>query len=104
VNNFRERANLLWDVADKVLRDDIKRGKYADVLFPFTVLRRVDCVMTPTKEKVRKRFEELTAKGLKNLDGQLGKASGYSFYNTSAYDFPKLLDDPIDDCATNEPL
>ena len=40
------------------------------------------------------RFEDLKAKGMQNLDGQLRRASGYAFYNTSKYDFNKLLDDP----------
>ena len=90
----QDRINFIWSVADEVLRDDIKRGKYPDVILPFTVLRRLDCVLSPTKEKVLKKHEELKGKGLSNLDGQLRKASGHSFYNISRFDFQKLLDDP----------
>ena len=92
--NIHEIANFLWQIADEVLRDDFKRGKYPDVILPFVVLRRLDCVLAPTKEKVLARFEDLKAKGMQNLDGQLRRASGYAFYNTSKYDFTKLLDDP----------
>jgi type I restriction enzyme M protein len=94
MNNFQEIANFVWSVADEVLRDDIKRGKYPDVILPFTVLRRLDCVLAPTKEKVLKRYEDLRTKGLENMEGQLRRAAGHSFYNISKFDFPKLLDDP----------
>ena len=94
MNNFQEIANFIWSIADEILRDDFKRGKYPDVILPFTVLRRLDCVLAPTKEKVLKRYEELKAKGLENMDGQLRRAAGHSFYNVSKFDFPKLLDDP----------
>ncbi len=92
--NIHEIANFLWSIADEVLRDDFKRGKYPDVILPFVVLRRLDCVLAPTKEKVLKRQAELKAKGVANPDGQLRKTSGYAFYNLSKYDFQKLLDDP----------
>jgi len=94
MNNFQEIANFIWSIADEILRDDFKRGKYPDVILPFTVLRRLDCVLAPTKEKVLKRHEDLKAKGLENMDGQLRRAAGHSFYNVSKFDFPKLLDDP----------
>jgi type I restriction enzyme M protein len=94
MNNFQEIANFIWSIADEILRDDFKRGKYPDVILPFTVLRRLDCVLAPTKEKVLKRYEDLKAKGLENMDGQLRRAAGHSFYNISKFDFPKLLDDP----------
>jgi type I restriction-modification system DNA methylase subunit len=63
-----------------------KRGKYQDVILPLTVLRRIDCVLAPTKAKVlttRAKFKDR----LDNLDPQLRKASGFAFYNTSLYDF-----------------
>ncbi len=94
MNNFQEIANFIWSIADEVLRDDFKRGKYPDVILPFTVLRRLDCVLAPTKQKVLQRYEDLKAKGLENMDGQLRRAASHSFYNTSKFDFPKLLGDP----------
>ena len=59
MTNFQEIANFLWSIADEVLRDDFKRGKYPDVILPFTVLRRLDCVLASTKDRVLKRYEEL---------------------------------------------
>jgi len=57
------------------------------------VLRRLDCVLAPIKDKVLKRQAELCGKGLQDLDAQLRKTSGLAFYNTSRYDFDKLLAD-----------
>jgi type I restriction enzyme M protein len=91
---FQEKVSFIWSVANEVLRDDFKRGKYPDVILPFTVLRRIDCVLKPTKDKVLDRQELLKKKGVKNPEGQLYRASGYSFYNISPYDFEKLLEDP----------
>jgi type I restriction enzyme M protein len=89
---YGEIVSWLWGVAD-LIRDTFKRGKYQDVILPLTVLRRLDSVLAPTKEKVLARQAELRGKGLRDLDAQLRKASGYAFYNTSRYDFEKLLGD-----------
>ncbi|HEY6198135.1 MAG TPA: class I SAM-dependent DNA methyltransferase [Candidatus Binatia bacterium] len=89
---YGEIVSWLWGVAD-LIRDTFKRGKYQDVILPLTVLRRLDCVLAPTKEKVLARQAELRGKGLQDLDAQLRKASGLAFYNTSRYDFEKLLGD-----------
>jgi type I restriction enzyme M protein len=78
-------------VAD-LIRDTFKRGKYQDIILPFTVLRRIDCVLAPTKEKVLTVNAKLKGK-LENVVPQLTKASGYAFYNTSKYDFESLLAD-----------
>jgi type I restriction enzyme M protein len=91
--NPNEIAAFLWNVAD-LIRDHFKRGKYQDVILPFTVLRRMDCVLAPTKVKVLEAHKDLKAKGLKNPENQLKRASGFVFYNTSKYDFQRLLDDP----------
>lgn len=87
-----EITAFIWGVADLV-RDTFKRGKYQDVILPLTVLRRIDQVLAPTKPKVLKTHEEYKGK-LDNMDPMLRKASGYAFYNTSRYDFDRLLDDP----------
>lgn len=91
-----EVANFIWEIADSVLRDDFKRSKYPDVILPFVVLRRLDSVLAPTKPKVIKKIKKLETIGLElgQMDGQLRKASGHAFYNTSRFDFQKLLDDP----------
>jgi len=53
-------VSFLWGVAD-LIRDTFKRGKYQDVIVPLTVLRRLDCVLAPTKEKVHLRSVLLAA-------------------------------------------
>ncbi|MFZ3109531.1 MAG: type I restriction-modification system subunit M N-terminal domain-containing protein, partial [Rectinemataceae bacterium] len=73
--NHSEIVSFIWGVAD-LIRDTFKRGKYQDIILPFTVLRRLDCVLAPTKEKVLRKQAELSAKGLKDLDAQLRRASG----------------------------
>lgn len=85
-------VSFLWGIAD-LIRDSFKRGKYQDVILPLTVLRRLDCVLADTKPKVLKRQATLHKRGLKNLDEQLRRASGFAFYNTSRYDFEKLVAD-----------
>jgi type I restriction enzyme M protein len=90
--NHSEIVSFLWGVAD-LIRDTFKRGKYQDVILPLTVLRRLDCVLTPSKEKVLRRQVDLRGRGLQDPDAQLRKASGLAFYNTSRYDFDKLLAD-----------
>ena len=90
--NHGEIVSFLWGVAD-LIRDSFKRGKYQDVILPLTVLRRLDCVLAPTKEQVLARQAELRERGLEDLDRQLCIASGFAFYNTSRYDFDKLLAD-----------
>jgi type I restriction enzyme M protein len=90
--NHSEIVSFLWGVAD-LIRDTFKRGKYQDVILPLTVLRRLDCVLAGTKEKVLSKQAELKDKKLENLEPQLRKIAGFAFYNTSRYDFEKLLAD-----------
>ena len=87
-----EIVSFIWDVAN-LIRDSFKRGKYQDVILPLTVLRRLDCVLSHTKEQVLARQAELRELGLEDMRRQLEKASGFAFYNTSLYDFNKLLAD-----------
>ena len=90
--NHSESVSFIWDVAN-LIRDSFKRGKYQDVILPLTVLRRLDCVLAPTKEDVLERQSEFRGRGLENLHRQLCLASGFQFYNTSRYDFARLLAD-----------
>ena len=90
--NHSEIVSFLWGVAD-LIRDTFKRGKYQDVILPLTVLRRLDCVRAPTKEKVLSKQAELRGRKLENLDPQLRNVAGFAFYNTARYDFEKLLAD-----------
>ena len=89
--NHSQIVSFIWGVAD-LIRDTFKRGKYQDVILPLTVLRRLDCVLAPTRRKVLAVQARFKGK-LDNLDPQLRRASGFAFYNTSRYDFEKLLAD-----------
>lgn len=89
MNNFQEKANFIWSVAD-LLRGDYKQSEYGKVILPFTVLRRLDCVLEPTKEQVLAKIPTITAQ---NKGPILERITGQSFYNTSRYDFKKLKDD-----------
>lgn len=92
LKNFSEIAGFLWSIAE-LMRDSFKRGKYQDVILPLTVLRRIDCVLEPTKPDVLETYAKYQGK-LENLGPLLCRASGYAFYNTSRFDFSRLLDDP----------
>ena len=89
--NHSQIVNFIWGVAD-LIRDTFKRGKYQDVILPLTVLRRLDCVLAPTKSKVLEVQASYKDK-IENLEPQLQRASGFAFYNTSRYDFERLLAD-----------
>jgi type I restriction enzyme M protein len=57
MNNFGEKANFIFGIAD-LIRDTFNRGKYRDVILPFTVLRRIDYVLEPTKKQVLEEYEQ----------------------------------------------
>lgn len=86
--------NFIWSIADDVLRGVYSRGKYRDLILPFTVLRRLDALLEPTKDKVLEMHEKLNAMKIDNQAPQLRKVSGYVFYNTSKFTFKKLLNEP----------
>ena len=87
-------VNFIWSIADDVLRDVYTRGKYRDIILPFTVLRRLDAILEPTKEKVLEMHQKLNEMKIDNQGPQLRKTSGYVFYNTSNYTFKRLLNEP----------
>jgi len=89
--NHSEIVSFIWGVAD-LIRDVFRRGKYQDVILPMTVLRRLDCVLAPTKVEVLRLNAEYKER-LADRDGLLRTASGFAFYNTSEYDFDKLVAD-----------
>jgi type I restriction enzyme M protein len=87
-------VSFIWSIADDCLRDVYVRGKYRDVILPMFVLRRLDCLLEPSKETVMEevRFQRDDA-GLTELDPEgLCQASGYVFYNTSPWNLKKLVD------------
>jgi type I restriction enzyme M protein len=89
---IRNHAAFIWSVAD-LLRGDYKQSEYGRVILPLVVLRRLDCVLEPTKAAVLKREAELAGR-IQNLEPVLQAASGQQFFNTSPLDFRRLLDDP----------
>ncbi|MBI5592976.1 MAG: SAM-dependent DNA methyltransferase [Deltaproteobacteria bacterium] len=90
----KELASFIWSVAD-LLRGDYKQADYGKVILPFTILRRLDCVLEPTKQKVLDFIEnEAKAMKLKNLEPVLNRIAGLSFHNTSKYTFQKLKEEP----------
>ncbi|MDB9475658.1 type I restriction-modification system subunit M N-terminal domain-containing protein [Dolichospermum circinale] len=86
-------VNFIWNIADDVLRDVYVRGKYRDVILPMTVLRRLDCLLEPSKDKVLEYYQKLEAGnfGQNAIAQQLPRISGYVFYNTSEFTFKTLL-------------
>ncbi|MCQ4084353.1 type I restriction-modification system subunit M [Streptomyces sp. RB6PN25] len=87
-----ELANHAWSVAD-LLRGDYKQSDYGKVILPFTVLRRLECVLEPTREKVAELAAQYKDSGI-DPDGFLRRASGHSFYNKSNLSLKKIAADP----------
>lgn len=87
-----EKANLIWSIADKIT-GVYKPHEYGDVILPLTVLKRFDDVLADTKEEVVKTAEKFP-ETFAQRDMILKETSKQNFYNTSKYDFKKLLDDP----------
>ncbi len=89
--NHQSLSAFIWAVAD-LLRGDYKQSEYGKVILPFTVLRRLDCVLEPTKAAVLAELAEKTKAGL-TPDPFLLRKAGQSFYNTSPLDMRKLMGD-----------
>ena len=93
MTNFSEKTNFIWQVAD-LLRGPYRPNQYKKVMLPMTVLRRLDCVLEPTKDKVLQKHKELSKKKLKDPEPFLNRAAGVPFHNTSKFTFEKLKGDP----------
>ncbi|MCC9648359.1 type I restriction-modification system subunit M [Rubrivivax sp. JA1029] len=89
--NHQALSSFIWSVAD-LLRGDYKQSEYGRVILPFTVLRRLDCVLAATKPAVLAEFEAKTRLGV-NPEPFLLRKAGQSFFNTSPLDLGKLLGD-----------
>lgn len=98
MSNFQEKTDLIWTIAD-LLRGDYKPREYVDVILPMTVFRRLDQAIENTREVVWSKHKEYQGK-LENLDGVLQTAAESLVYNTSAYNWEKLLQAP-DDLSQN---
>ncbi|MGA5294035.1 type I restriction-modification system subunit M [Streptomyces koyangensis] len=87
-----ELANHAWSVAD-LLRGDYRQSDYGKVILPFTVLRRLECVLEPTREKVAETVTRFAGQEI-DTDHFLRKAAGHSFYNKSDLTLKKIAADP----------
>lgn len=99
--NIQEKANLIWEIATHLV-GLFKPHEYGKVILPMTVLKRFDDALAPTKDAVvamGKKLAEMKVEG-EARDGILCKTSGYSFYNTSEFNFKKLIAEP-DDIESN---
>ena len=92
--NQQTLSAFIWSVAD-LLRGDYKQSDYGKVILPFTVLRRLDCVLEPTKAAVLAELSEKTKQGI-NPDPFLLRKAGQAFYNTSPMDLKKIAGAPDD--------
>ncbi|MHB1012307.1 MAG: type I restriction-modification system subunit M [Desulfobacteria bacterium] len=93
MNNFSEKVSFIWSVAD-LLRGPYRPNQYKDVMLPMTVLRRLDCVLEPTKDKVHAKLKTLEGGKVKNVDPLLCRVTGVPFFNTSRFTLEKLKGDP----------
>jgi type I restriction enzyme M protein len=87
--NQQALSSFIWSVAD-LLRGDYKQSDYGKVILPFTVLRRLDCVLDPTKAAVLAEFDAKKKQKL-NPEPFLLRKAGQSFFNTSPLDMKKLM-------------
>jgi type I restriction enzyme M protein len=89
--NQQALSSLIWSVAD-LLRGDFKQSEYGRVILPFTVLRRLDCVLAPTKAEVLKEHADKQAGGIA-YEPFVKRKAGLDFYNVSSLDMGKLMGD-----------
>jgi type I restriction enzyme M protein len=92
IETHRKLADFIWDICN-LLRGPYKRNEYRKVILPLTVLRRFDCLLAPTKEKVHKEHARIKGKPENVVRSLLEKVTGYPFYNLAKFDFAKVLDD-----------
>lgn len=85
-------VSFIWGIADDVLRDVFVRGKYRDIILPFTVLRRLDALLVPAKEKVLEAVEFMEQQKIDDRSA-LKSVTNYPFWNTSKFTFESLLND-----------
>ena len=93
-NAHNKLVSFIWSIADDCLRDVYVRGKYRDVILPMVVLRRLDTLLEPTKEKILEeiKFQQVEMNATELDDAPLKAASGYVFFNTSKWTMRKLFE------------
>ena len=93
MNNFQDKANFIWQVADDILFGPFQHHEFREVVLPFVVLRRLDCVFESSKKAVIKTYREFKDVLPDPTDVLLQSANGLNFYNTSDFDLQKLSQD-----------
>lgn len=93
LSRFGEKVSFIWAVAD-LLRGDFKAHQYGSVILPLTILRRLDQVLAPSRDKVHEAAKKFKSSPEAVVERMLLRASGQQFYNTSQFDFAKLLAEP----------
>src|SRR6185312_10889695 len=99
MSGFGEKVAFIWSVAD-LLRGPYKPHQYGDVILPLTVLRRLDCVLAPTKDAVLGKFEANKDRPDTVIEPILNRVARQAFHNKSKLDFARLKGAP-DDIASN---
>lgn len=95
INNYQDKSNFIWTVADDILRGAFKAHEYGDVILPFVVLRRLDMVLEPHKDDVIQQYKQFKdVLNEEQIIPVLRKAAGTkNFYNHSFYDLRRLAQD-----------
>ena len=90
---IKNHAAFIWSVAD-LLRGDYKQSEYGQVILPLVVLRRLDCVLEPTKDEVLDTADAARRARSRTSTRSCSRSPGEQFYNTSPLTSRRLLDDP----------
>ena len=94
MGNHQEISSFIWRVCDDELRGLFKPHEYGDIILPFVVLRRLDCLIEPHKDEVVKQYNELLQSGIDDPTPIIRKKTGLNFFNYSPYDLTRLKSDP----------
>jgi type I restriction enzyme M protein len=92
LNNFREKANFIWSIAD-LLRGHYRQSDYGNVILPLTVLRRLDFILEPTKKNVLDVYQKHKGRKPEVIEPILNNAAKAKFHNHSKFDFNELAKD-----------
>lgn len=93
IQSHSQMANFIWSICN-LLRGPYKRNEYRKVILPLTVLRRFDCILDLTKDRILEEFQTLKGKSENIINAKLREITGVPFYNLSKLNFSRLLDDP----------
>ena len=94
MSTHQEISSFIWRVCDDELRGLFKPHEYGDIILPFVVLRRLDCLIEPHKDEVVKQYNELLQSGIDDPTPIIRKKTGLNFFNYSPYDLTRLKSDP----------